>query len=535
MVLLVMPGCASGAEQRAPSPPDASVAAELRLLLGGTEPRIAIGGETLDAAPLRAFYTARSMTPAWNAGGRAVEVQGLLSRSWMDGLNPASLHAGAIAERLASSRPAARAEADLLLSAGAALYLAQVQTGRMAPYAKPADGFYASHPQPGMLGLADILASREPATVLGDAALRSPAYAQLRRQMAHYLEIRAAGGWQPVPGGPLLRPGRHSDQLPALRARLKATGDLAADAAAPEDATLYDDAAAEGLRRFQARHGLKEDGILGPDTLAALNVTVDERILQIMANMERWRWLPSDFQQRSILVNIAGFELAVFEAGRTVMTMKIIIGLPYRETPIFSSRMRDIVFSPDWTVPPTILRNSFLPELRRNPGFIDEHELEVYDGWGRDSVRLDPETIDWNSAGARGYRYRQAPGPRNPLGQIKFLFPNDYSVYLHDTSNPELFDEPMRAFSSGCIRLEKPRELAAWVLRDVEGWDLDRINATIATGQTRSFRLPESARVLIYVTYTTAWRAADGTDHFRRDIYGRDTSLEKELSFTIGG
>jgi murein L,D-transpeptidase YcbB/YkuD len=315
--------------------------------------------------------------------------------------------------------------------------------------------------------------------------------------------------------------------VPALRARLAATGDL--DPAAAPDAGVFGAALEAAVKRFQARHGLAVDGIVGRKTYRALNVPVAARIRQIAVNMERWRWLPADLGERSVRVNIAGFTVDVIRHGETVLSMRAVVGTPYRKTPVFTGRMTYIDVNPTWTVPPTILKTDILPELRADPGYLAEHDMTLYAGWQADSPVVDPETIDWSTVSADAFPYRivQAPGPTNPLGRVKFMFPNRHHVYLHDTPKRGLFEKNVRTFSSGCIRVERPVALAAELLDGVPGWSRARIADLMAAGTRKRVRLPDPWPV--HVTYTTVWRAADGTIQFRNDIYGRDKRLARML------
>lgn len=321
--------------------------------------------------------------------------------------------------------------------------------------------------------------------------------------------------------------GHSGDRVALLRERLLATGDLTTNPKA--SATLFDEAAEQTVLKFQRRHGLEDDGIVGPATLEALNVSAGQRVRQIELNMERWRWLPQDLGDRHLLVNIAGFDLDVVAGGTTVLSMRVIVGRDYRRTPVFSDRVTYLVFSPYWHVPPSIAVQDILPALKKDPHYLEKKNVRVFRGSGSDVREVDSRSIDWTKVGPSSFNYsfRQDPGPDNALGHVKFMFPNKFNVYLHDTPARELFHKTERAFSSGCIRIEKPGDLAELLLRDDPTWDRQRVRSAMGAGveQTVRLRVP----VPIHVLYWTAWVGEDGLLHFRKDIYGRDRRLDEAL------
>ncbi len=279
------------------------------------------------------------------------------------------------------------------------------------------------------------------------------------------------------------------------------------------------------MRRFQKWHGLAVDGVVGPATLAALNVSVEKRIRQIEVNLERWRWLPQELGARHILVNIAGFELNVIENGQPVMTMRVVMGKEERPTPVFSGALTYLVVCPYWQVPSTIAVKDKLPQIRKDPGYLTRKKIKVFQG----GEAINPRTINWSEVTAKNfnYRFRQDPGPKNALGRVKFVFPNPFSVILHDTPDRELFTRNVRTFSSGCIRVEKPIELAEYVMHGDPQWTREKILATINKWVERTVWLPEP--IPVHLLYFTAWVDAEGMTHFRDDIYGRDKRLDEAL------
>lgn len=349
----------------------------------------------------------------------------------------------------------------------------------------------------------------------------------LNEALAKYRSIADAGGWPVVPSGPKMEKGDSDRRMDLLRTRLAVTG--YGPYGSGGDPDRFDDDLDRAVRLFQERHGLEVDGIVGPNTIAELNVTAEERVRQIMVNMERWRWLPRDLGERHIQVNIADFQMRVFEAGDQVMEMRAIVGRNYRRTPVFSDMMTYLVINPYWNVPNSIAVKDKLPLLKKDPGYLGQNNMKVFRGWGMDAVELDPLTIDWNGLTEDNFpfRLRQDPGPSNALGRIKFMFPNKFNVYIHDTPSRDLFDKAVRNFSSGCIRIENPVELAEYLLRADPGWSRPAILSSIDRAEERTVRLPEPIR--IYILYCTAWVDDLGNLQFRRDIYERDRAVDEAL------
>ena len=391
---------------------------------------------------------------------------------------------------------------------------------------------------------------------------RHPWYLSLESALFSAYEIKNRGGWGKVPEGPTLKKGATGPRVEALLRRLAAGGDmpaaaggpgfspvsvsallarglyprpggaprasfLTADPAAP---AVMDDELVAGVKRFQARHGLEPDGSVGPATVETMNVPVERRIEQIKANLERWRWLPHDFADRYILVNIASFTLDVIDRGRSVLRMPVIVGRDYRETPVFGADMTYMVLNPRWTVPPKLAVEDILHKVQEASGYLAAKKIRVYSDWTENATEVDPATIDWSKLSAARFPYmlRQDPSPQNSLGKIAFMMPNTYSVYLHDTPERWLFDRAERIFSSGCIRLANPLGLAEYLLAGETGWDRQKILEEIDKGETRIVRL--SRPVPVFVVYLTAWVDDRGIIHYQRDVYGRDDPLIRALA-----
>jgi len=376
-----------------------------------------------------------------------------------------------------------------------------------------------------------------PATLAG-LAPRAAGYARLREALAFYRGLAAHGGWPAIPPGGLLRLGDSSPRVAALAARLRATGELpaaSASAAASDRAApvRFDAALAAALSRFQAAHGLPAKGEVADEaTLAALDVPVERRIRQLELNMERWRWMPGGLGSRYILVNLPDYLLTVVDGGRVAMTMKVIVGKASLETPVFSDLMTEIVLNPAWHIPDTIAAHEIVPALLRDPGYLRRkgYELRRRDGG---AAGVEPGTIGEDQVRNLGtpgspYRLVQPPGPENALGHYKFVINDDFDVYLHDTPPTQLFARSERDFSHGCVRLEKPAELASYLLAGDPKWTPEAVAAAVAAGERVT--IPLRRPLPVHILYQTAWVDAAGTVQFRDDVYGHDRWLEGELA-----
>ncbi len=489
-------------------------------------------GQTIAATSLLpAFYESRNFRPAWSDRARAEALLRAIRDSERDGLDPSDYHRDVL-EAAARSKTEDEIGLDLvrtdaLIRLGYHILFGKVDPASFDPnwnYERVIQGFDA------VREIENLLAAPDLAARLENEKPTHPIYVGLRAALARYRALRDAGGWPRVPAGAPLKPGASDVRVPVLRARLAATEDLTStDAETSEASEVYDEALAAAVRRFQARHGLAEDGAVGARTLEELNVPVEQRIEQIRVNLERGRWLLHDIGETFVAVNVAGYRLVFVRDGAIVWDTKVQVGKPYRATPMFRSEISYLVFNPTWTVPPGILRNDIIPDQRRDSGTLERKGLKVYDRSGNE---VSPADVDW-SARSFPYTVRQDPGPTNALGRVKFMFPNEHNVYLHDTPSRNLFDSDDRAFSSGCIRVEDPLKLAELLLDGQSNWSRKTIDRTIADGESRTVTL--KPRVPVLLTYWTAWVRASGELQFRRDIYGRDAkvsaALEAEFRF----
>ncbi len=509
-----------------------------RLEIPGTPPRIPVAEEwVLAANALPRFYVERGFELAWGGRGGERRVEALVTAlrdAPADGLDPRDYHLEKIEstrERLRSAprekTNALRVDLDLLCTDAFLVYGAHLVSGFLNPESIDPE-WTASRREVDLVAvLSEALDSDDVQRALRGLLPDHPGYARLKRGLVEMRALVQRGGWQPVDPGPKLEPGVSGPRVTQLRRRLLASGDL--DNAPAEDEALFDDALRRGVVRFQSRHGLEPDAVVGPATLAALNVSARDRQRQIVINLERWRWLPQDLGERYILVNIPAFTAEVYEKGELALEMRAVVGRQYRRTPVFSARMTYLVLNPYWEVPPKIAVQDKLPEIRKDPSYLERQKMRVYSGWGADARELGPDEVDWprvNSA-RFPYRLRQDPGPQNALGRAKFMFPNKHNVYLHDTPQRELFARAMRSFSSGCIRLESPLDLAAYLLAEDPAWSPERIRKTVETNVPTTLTLRRG--IPVHLLYWTAWVDEKGTLHFREDIYGRDRLVSDAL------
>jgi murein L,D-transpeptidase YcbB/YkuD len=343
----------------------------------------------------------------------------------------------------------------------------------------------------------------------------NPEYVALRKVLADYKAAAAKGEWPSVPSTLRVKPGQKSPHMAILANRLAATGDYTGPHPGQGQSAVYSPALQEAVERFQRRHGLADDGVIGAGLVAELNVPIAKRIRQLELNLERWRWLPRSLGERYILVNVPEYHLEVREGAQVPLSMRVVVGKRDTPTPIFDDEMTHVVFSPYWNVPPDIAQGETLPEMLKDPGFLTRMNMEIVDSSGKtvDASALDVETL-------ANYRFRQRPGAENALGLVKFVFPNQHNVYLHDTPTDSLFARPSRSFSHGCVRLEQPLALAQYVLRDQSEWTKERIEQAMQSGDERTVKLRRSLPV--YLVYWTARVTGDGVVQFRNDVYGID-------------
>lgn len=474
----------------------------------------------LDETRLHEFYASRGFHPAWvNASGKtkhADQWRQVITTAREEGLNPETYHASLIEKQWHKETATGLAYLELLLTDAFFRYSEHVGAGKMAP--EEADFFWdidAPLIDP-VAQLRNLLTVENFEAALSGLPPSHAGYQRLRAALARYRQQAEWGGWPSIEDGPVLRLGHLHDHVPALRQRLIVEGDL--NLGPVQDERLFDQALKYAVERFQVRHGLRMDGVVGNDTRAVMNVPINERISNIKQNMDRWRWLPRNLGKRYILVNVAGFELAVVENNKPDFTMWVIVGKPGRPTPVIRGKVHSVVFNPYWTIPRTILLEDIIPRQKADPGYLKREGIRVL----RNGEEQDPAKINWAKINKDyiPYIFRQDPGPKNPLGRIKFLFSNDFDVYMHDTPKRHDFSKEVRAFSSGCIRVEHPKKLASYLLGEENGWTREKVSNGIKSGENK--KVPIAGRMPIYLLYFTAWVGEHDTVHFRPDVYKRD-------------
>lgn len=484
---------------------------------------------------VRNLYAERSDAPIWieteGLSGSAKSLISALAKAGDDGLSLSefplaeidSAVARVVGAQATNATPQAVANADILLSGAYATYAEIMLRGRVDPKKVQR----AWHIAPRDADIDSVLASALRASDFGTALAKFrpdlTGYSTLREALAQYRGILTKGGWPQIPSGATLRVGDSAATVPVLRQRLAVEGLISGGAATSGD-QHYDSALAGAVAAFQELHGLATDSTVGPGTLKSLNVTAGRRVDEILANMERYRWLPHDLGGRYILVNIPAFHLIAYENGKPAIRMKVVVGHEYggRATPIFSDSMSYVIFDPYWNVPSSITYGEILPKVRRDRSYLSRNNFEVVTG--DNPVRVVPLSSLSQSDLAPGnfrYRIRQKPGPTNALGRVKFIFPNDYNVYLHDTPEGQLFSERVRAFSHGCIRVEHPADLAQFAL-GAQGWTASEASAAMDAGTWRRVDLDE--KVPVYIAYFTAFARQDKLA-FRADLYSLDDAL----------
>lgn len=525
----------------------ATVQNEIRTSLETPQSIAGFIGEPLYAPALLAqVYAARGYQPGWvSATEPDAAVSHLLEaidRSRDDGLQPADYHLHALHSLLAALqtpesfgalRNRQLAAVELLCSDAFLLLGEHESSGRLEwPGLRPRTGVDL-HQDQLTHALSATMGGADPLTQLAGMLPADATYVAMRDQLARYRKLASELPAGEIPAGATLHPGEQSAAIPRLIARLQAAGDLsAADAAQAHD--RFDPALVAAVKQFQQRHGLAVDGILGDRTLAALNRQPQQVADALRVNMERWRWLPHPLAPTRVMVNIAGFNATFYLLDRPTLVARVIVGQVGKQTPEFIDRIRYLVVNPSWDVPPSIAGEELLPKIQADPEYPAKHGYEVLEGWGPAERSVDPLTVDWKRFTTRtlSYHFRQAPGPENPLGRIKFVFPNRYDVYMHDTPSQGLFQSSQCTFSHGCIRVSNAMQLAAALLKldgmtDPAGF----LAREAATGETRRIDLLHP--VYIYIVYLTAWVDQSGLLEMRPDVYTRDPKVLRALNIPL--
>jgi len=479
------------------------------------------------------MYEQRNFLPAWNNPGNVEGLLHFIEEVNREGLNPLDYHREDLIrlktqlEEDKTPDPQMLADFDILLSDALLRIVYHIFFGKVDPERLDANwNIYRDIGDikpvlflQGMIDCSDLYAA------LRDLLPERRFFVVMRKALADYREIAQNGGWETIPEGPVLKKDMTDERIPLIRRRLQLTSDL--KAASNLENPIFDESLHEAVRHFQKRHGLHPDGVVGKKTLETMNVAVDKRIEQIRVNLDRGRWVYRDITDEFVLVNIAAFQANYVRGDRLQWRERAQVGKDYRQTPVFKADLKYLVFNPTWTVPPTILEKDVLPAIQRDIGYLDKKNMKVLDGSGK---ILNPASIEWSKYSGKNFPYviRQDPGPQNALGRVKFIFPNKHFVFLHDTPSKALFEHETRAFSSGCIRVENPFELAEELLMDSINWSTEKIQQLIQSGESKTVYLKKPIPVLLL--YATAFPSLeDDTIHFREDIYNRDQPILREL------
>jgi L,D-transpeptidase YcbB len=448
----------------------------------------------------------------------------------IDGLNPENYHYSKLKEltRRSTSDFTKLAELEVLFTDASFTMVQDLSVGRVNPKALHKDWHYQPKAFDAKTFLIESLADHKLVSELTVLIPTDDSYVRMRNAIKYYQDLADKGGWVKVPKkGKKVEKHARGPNILALRQRLLVTGELKQKNS--QDPEFYDDDLVEAVKKFQTKHGLNADGVIGTYTLEALNVSVTQKISQIRVNMERIRWLPKDMGDRYIFVNIPDYTLSVIEKGKTKLNIRSVVGNTKWRTPVFSDELEYLVINPRWNVPTKILKKEMLPKIQKDGDYITKKNFEVYKMEDGKRTKVDHTSVDWSQATPGDFLFSQRSGGGNALGRLKFIFPNKFSVYLHDTPSKYLFKRDVRAFSHGCIRVEKPLEMASYFLKGTEKkWNNESIKTAINQGQTRTVSLPQKIPVHLY--YLTAWASSDGSINFRKDIYGYDKSLSQALN-----
>ena len=490
---------------------------------------------TVDGSPIAAvafidkLYARRDYEPAWSDPAMVKQLFDQVLLSVEHGLNPEDFHARQLGARLnagaQANDPVFRADTEILCTdalarLGITLHFGKLNPEDLDPTWNFSREIARKHP---VEYINEVLETKTVASELAAAGPQNRYYHLFQTGLKEYRSIIAGGGWSTVSGGPVLEVGSNGARVAELRLRLRVTGDLIGPD--PANPVGFDSGLEAAVKNFQVRHGIDPDGKVGPRSIEDLNVPVEARINQLRASLERMRWVFRDLPKDYIVVDIAGFHAYLVVDGEQIWETRVQVGRPYHATPIFKDTLRYVDFNPTWTIPPGILRKETLPAIRRDPNYLGRNNMSVVTTSGK---IVDPSTIDWAATASKGFPYmiRQEPGPHNALGRVKFMFPNKYMVYLHDTPSKGLFARSERAFSHGCIRTQNPFDLAELLLED-QGWDRARIDQVVASKKNTRVNLENPITVMLL--YWTAEADEDGTVFFRRDVYDRDAPIIKGL------
>ncbi len=495
-----------------------NAAADLRTLL--TKSPLVIDGTNLRAPmAVREFYKQRNYAAVWRDNEpRLQQLHAAITSADAHGLTPANYHQ-------AKLKTAQKDNLELLATDAWLALAATIIGGQLNPVTIEPDWTAMRRERNLVAHLEQAIATNTIAEAINELEPNAPTYRALKLALKTLREQAAVDPTPPIAAGAALKQGMTSGRIPALRQKLAARGYDAGDL----QSNLYDATLVETVKAYQRTAGLEDDGIVGAVTSRLLNMTNRERERMLIINMERWRWLPEDLGERHVRVNIADFSLEARYRGVVEQSHPVIVGRDYRRTPVFSDRIRYMIFNPWWETPPSIARKDKLPDFQKNPEKVRAMGFDVYDQEGN---QLNPDNIDWRAYRTNYFplRIRQRPGPLNALGQVKIMFPNSHNVYLHDTASRELFQKTERAFSSGCVRVKNALELAKWVLKENPESDLKTMASALDSG--KETRINVSKPVPVHILYFTVVMGTNGQPMYLNDLYQRDERISLALDDT---
>ncbi len=541
-LLLALPACMRDSDSLARG--EERIRASIMRMVESDSASYPIIGDDAFREQVEAFYSRRDFRPAWvSADGSTQRLRDILNmfcNADREGLSPSEYANVELDRRIRrayadvdSLHTRALAELDLTVTHTLMDYAHDVLDGRVDPQALETAWNTPTSDLDVLDALTDTTGEASLQHLAQNVSERRPEYAHLREALAQYRAIAERGGWPTISAGEALSEDDEGPRVAALIERLAASGDVDSSLIPTHpDSARYTPNVASGVERFQRRHGIRTDGIAGEVVFKHMNVPVDERIRQIELNMERWRWLPAHLGRRYVHVNVPAYELHAFRDGQEVLSMAVVVGEQYddNDTPVFSDTMEYVEFNPYWNVPASIASEEIVPKAREDRDYLVRNDYEIVAGWETDAPVIDPASADLDLVENKTYRIRQKPGVQNALGRIKFMFPNEFDIYLHDTPEEHLFDRSERAYSHGCIRLEHPVEFGEFALGSEE-WPADRIRQRIESGERTTQYL--DSPLPVYILYWTAFVDKDGLVNFRDDIYGSDEELDEALQSQI--
>ncbi|MGH1455520.1 MAG: L,D-transpeptidase family protein [Alphaproteobacteria bacterium] len=495
--------------------------------LGCVFPFLANANTLFNQDAVDQYYLEREGEPIWvkntRLSGDAKDLIEVLEGAWMNGLNPYKYHLEqihSISADLRKSEPDERTMLELLLTDSYAEYFRDLSGMRVNASQIGLNANHWNKRVPAQKALSYLEKNRDDIDdFMHSLEPQTQSYKTLKAELTKLVEEGADSKVQ-VRFGETARPGRGYDDIPKLRERLGLEG------VTNENRYKYDDTLVAAVQKFQNEHGLKPDGLIGKQTLFALNQNSDQKIKQIIVNMERLRWTPEIKPNRFIVVNIPSYTLWAIENGEVAFEMPVVVGRKKRETLSFVTEVHGVRFNPTWTVPKTIKKEDILPKLQEDPEYLAGKGMELYEGVGKDAITLDPTVVDWENVTQEdlaGFRMVQGSGANNPLGRIRVLMPNSHNIYLHDTNDKSLFARTDRAQSSGCIRMKNPEKIAQFILKTKSGWNDEKTLNVLNKGKMVDIYTNE--KMPVYLLYNTAWLGSKGQVVYSSDIYGHDKEL----------